>query len=50
MRAYAMAQHPLSVWSQLFHLNDFFSKTTRQMLTKFGRKNAWGMGIQILFK
>jgi len=44
MRAYAMAQHPASAQSQLFPLNDFFSRTTRPIST---RKHAWGMGIQI---
>jgi len=28
-------------------LNDFFSRTTRSISTKLGRKHAWGMGIQI---
>jgi len=46
MRAYVMAQH-LSVQRQLFPLNDFFSRTTRPISTKRGRKHAWGMGIQI---
>jgi len=45
MRAYAMAQRP-SVRRQLFPLNDFFSKTTRPISTKLGRKHAWEMGIQ----
>jgi len=51
MRAYAMAQRPSvhrpSVGRQLFPLNDFFSRTTRPITTKLGRKHAWGMGIQI---
>jgi len=34
MRAYAMAQRPLSVRRQLFPLNDFFSRTTRPISTK----------------
>jgi len=41
-----MAQRP-SVRRQLFSLNDFFSRTTRPISTKFRRKHAWGMGIQI---
>jgi len=30
-----------------FSFNDFFSRTTRPISTKLGRKHAWGMGIQI---
>jgi len=49
-RAYAMMQRPsvrrLSVWHQLFPLNDF-SRSTRPISTKLGRKHAWEMGIQI---
>jgi len=30
-----------------FPLNDFFSKTTELIWTKFYRKYLWGMGIQI---
>jgi len=37
----------LSVRRQLFPLNDFFSRTTRPISTKLGRKHAWGMGIKI---
>jgi len=56
MRAYAMAERPSSicpssvrpsVLRQLFPLNDFFSRTTRPISTKLGRKHAWGMDIQI---
>jgi len=36
MRAYAMAER--------FPLNDF-SRTTRPISTKVGRKHPWGMGI-----
>jgi len=36
-----------SVRNQLFPLNDFFSRTTRPISTKVGRKHALGMGIQI---
>jgi len=28
-------------------LKNFFSKTTRPVSTKVGRKHAWGMGIHI---
>jgi len=31
--------------SQLFPLNDFFSRNTRPISTKLGRKHNWGMGI-----
>jgi len=37
----------LSIWHQLFSLNDFFSRTTRPISTKPGRNHALGMGIQI---
>jgi len=47
MRAYAMAQRQSSVRRQLFPLNDFFSRTTRPISTKRGKKHAMGMGIQI---
>jgi len=30
-----------------FNLNDFFSKTTALISTKFGRKDLKGMGIQV---
>jgi len=43
-RVYAMAP---SVRRQLFPLNYFFSRTTRPISTKLGRKHACGMGIQI---
>jgi len=46
MTAYAMAQRP-SVRRQLFPLNNFFSRTTRPISTKLGRKHAWRIGIQI---
>jgi len=46
MRAYAMAQRPSSVRRQCFPLNDFFSRTTRPISTKLGRKHAWGMGFR----
>jgi len=36
-----------SIRRQLFPLNDFFSRTTRPISTKLGRKHAWEMGIQI---
>jgi len=36
-----------SVWRKLFPLNNFFSRTAKPISTKFGRKHAWGMGIQI---
>jgi len=39
--------HRPSVWLQLFPLNHFFSRTTRPISTKLGRKHAWGMRIQI---
>jgi len=42
-----MVQHPSSVWRGICPLNDFFSRTTRPISTKCGRKRAWGMGIQI---
>jgi len=29
-------------------LNDFFSRTTRPISTKLGRKDAWGMMIQMV--
>jgi len=45
MRAYGMAQRP-SVRRQLFPLKDFFSRTTRPISIKLGRKHAWGIGIQ----
>jgi len=47
MRAYAMAQRPY-VRHQIFPLNDFFSRTTRPIATKHGRKHAWRMGIHIV--
>jgi len=54
MRAYAMAQHPsirrLSVWHQLFPLNDFFSRTSRPISTQFGRKHTWGWGFRFVRK
>jgi len=46
MRAYGMVQRP-SVRRQLFPLNDFFSRTTKPISTKLGRKHVWGMGIQV---
>jgi len=36
-----------SVRHQLSPLNDFFSRTTRPILTKLGRNDAWEKGIQI---
>jgi len=33
------------VQRQLFPLNDFFSRTTRPVSTKLGKKHVWGMGI-----
>jgi len=36
-----------SVRRQLLPLNDFFSITTKPISTKLGRKQAWGMGMQI---
>jgi len=36
-----------SVRRQLFPLNDFFSRTTKPISTKLGKKHAWGMEIQI---
>jgi len=48
MRAYAMAQRLSSIWRQLFPLKDFFSRTTRPISTKHGRKHAWGMGIRFV--
>jgi len=47
MRAYAIAQHPSSIQCQLYPLNDFFSRTTRPISTRLGRKHSRGMGIQI---
>jgi len=43
----ASVLHPSVVRHQLFPLTDFFSRTTRPISTKLGRKHAWGMGIQI---
>jgi len=37
-----------SVWRQLFPLNDFFSRTTRPISTKLGRKHAWGWGLRFV--
>jgi len=39
-----------SVLPQLFPLNDFFSRTTRPISTKFDRKHAWGDGDSDVFK
>jgi len=36
-----------SVRRKLFPLNNFFSRTTRPISTKLGRKHAWKMGIEI---
>jgi len=33
--------------SSSFILKDFFSRTTRPISTKLGRKHAWRIGIQI---
>jgi len=30
-----------------FPLNIFFSRTTKPISAKVGRKHAWGMGIQV---
>jgi len=32
---------------KLFPLNNFFSKTTKLIWTKLGRKHLWEMGIQV---
>jgi len=37
-----------SVRFQLFPLNDFFSRTTRPISTKFGRKHVWGWGFRFV--
>jgi len=46
-------QHPWNMVCKLclgplVPLNDFFSRTTRPILTKLGRTHAWWMGIQIV--
>jgi len=43
----AASVRPSSVRGQLFHVNDFFSRTTRPISTKLSRNDAWGKGIQI---
>jgi len=37
-----------SVWHELFDLNNFFSRTTRPISTKLGRKHAWGWGFRFI--
>jgi len=45
----SFCDHVTSVVRHLltFPLNNFFSKTTKLIWTKFGRKYLWGMGIQV---
>jgi len=43
----ATSVRPSSVRRQLFPLNDFFSRTTRPISPKLGRKRAWRTGIQL---
>jgi len=44
----AASVQPSSVRRQLFPLNDFFSRTTRPISNKLGRKHAWGWGFRFV--